>query len=346
MNIYIAHTGSVSPLISPTCISEKENGARLYCREPDYKIYITDPGIRRRMSRAVKMGVYAACECMAETTLRPDAIITATGLGCMGDTEKFLKTSIETHEQLLNPTPFIQSTFNTVGAQIAMLSGNTGYNMTHVHRAFSFEHALSDAWMKFREKEADNILVGSYEETTDTSFKIGERLKYWRTEPFDENDFYEKPRIGSISGEGSWFFLLSNQRIGKCRLTDSVTVYGSDTDTVKSNFFDLLAKNNLQADDIDIFISGENGDKRDQSFYDMIENELKYSTVIRYKLQIGEYQTVSAASVWLGTRLITSESIPMSLVKKDKERSVRKILLYNHYKSKNHSFILMERAND
>jgi hypothetical protein len=346
MKIYITNTGSVNPLIAPTCISEKENGVRLYCREPDYKTYITDSGMRRRMSRAVKMGVHAGCECLSGTTVKPDAIITATGLGCMGDTEKFLKTSIDTHEQLLNPTPFIQSTFNTVGAQIAMLTGNTNYNMTYVHRGFSFEHALSDAIMKFRNNEADNILVGSYEETTDTSFKIGDRLNFWKKQPTEETGFYDKPGNGSISGEGSWFFLLSNQIQSNCALTDLSTVYGTNPETVHDRFRQFLHRNDITPDDIDIFISGENGDSRDQSFYDMIENELNNSTIIRYKFQFGEYPTVSAASVWLGYRLIESGNIPTGLIKKDRGSEIRKILLYNHYKGKNHSFILMEKSNN
>lgn len=50
-----------------------------------------------------------------------DAIITATGLGCLADTEKFMNALMDNREQMLNPTAFIQSTFNTVGAQLALL---------------------------------------------------------------------------------------------------------------------------------------------------------------------------------------------------------------------------------
>ena len=51
----------------------------------------------------------------------PDAIITGTGLGCLEDTEKFLTAMVTNKEEFLTPTSFIQSTHNTVSAQIALL---------------------------------------------------------------------------------------------------------------------------------------------------------------------------------------------------------------------------------
>ncbi len=96
----------------------------------DIKALIPDPMARRRMSRIVKRGVSVGMECLqavgADTI---DAIITATGFGCLDDSEKFLRNIIDTDEQLLNPTPFIQSTFNTVGGQIGLLCKNHCYNM-------------------------------------------------------------------------------------------------------------------------------------------------------------------------------------------------------------------------
>ena len=57
----------------------------------------------------------------------------------------FLRKMIEFEEKMLSPTAFIQSTHNTVGAQIALLLKCHHYNNTIVHRAFSFENALTEA---------------------------------------------------------------------------------------------------------------------------------------------------------------------------------------------------------
>ena len=68
-----------------------------------------------------------------------------TGLGCLEDTEKFLSSIYTNEEKLLNPTPFIQSTHNTVAGAIALAIKCHGYNATYTHRGFSFESALEDA---------------------------------------------------------------------------------------------------------------------------------------------------------------------------------------------------------
>lgn len=165
--------------------------------EPDYKALIPNPALRRRMSRIVKMGVAAALECIAHTpTDDIEAIVTATGLGCLADTEKFMNSLCDNNEQLLNPTAFIQSTFNTVGAQIALWCKNQSYNMTYVHRGLSFESALLDAVLRLYEGDK-LVLVGAFDEVTETSFRVQTRMGLYRD---------------ATPGEGSQFFLLAGER--------------------------------------------------------------------------------------------------------------------------------------
>ena len=134
----------------------------------DIKVLIPEMNLRRRMSRVVKSGVAAGIESLLEFGARApiDAIITATGLGCIADSEKFLDGLIAGDETMLNPTPFIQSTFNTVGAQIALLRGLHCYNTTHVHRWTSFENALTDAALRIGAGWSQAVLVGAFDETT------------------------------------------------------------------------------------------------------------------------------------------------------------------------------------
>ena len=94
---------------------------RLTAIEPDYSEWI-DPKLLRRMSRIIKMGVASAMCTLKEASIeKPDAIITGTAYGCLEDTGIFLSKMITNKEQALNPTPFIQSTHNTIGSQIALL---------------------------------------------------------------------------------------------------------------------------------------------------------------------------------------------------------------------------------
>lgn len=164
----------------------------------DIKELIPNPVVRRRMSTIVKYGVAVGMECINEVgSENVDAIITATGLGCLADSEKFLKIIIENNEDLLNPTPFIQSTFNTVGGQIALLCENHSYNMTYTHRGSSLESALLDAILLIENDEAKNVLVGAFDFNTPALENVLKGLKLWQ---------------GKELGEGSFFFLLSKEK--------------------------------------------------------------------------------------------------------------------------------------
>lgn len=230
--VYIQATASIHP--------ENPLGKNAFsAKEPDYKEWIKDAGLRRRMSRIVKMGVTAGLQCLYSQDTKVDAIITATGLGCLADTEKFLKSISAQNEELLSPTPFIQSTFNTIGGQIALLTGNKSYNMTYVHRAFSFETALLDAMLMLQAGDAENVLVGAVDELTPTVFGILERMGTFRK---------------FFAGEGSSFFLLSRNK------TDNTIAEIIDIDIFSGSFSEqeILAKQtdflkNSKAENADVF---------------------------------------------------------------------------------------------
>ena len=334
MNVYITHWSSINPVFLPENTDyphpeEIQEGIRLKCHEPDYKLFIADPAVRRRMSRAVKMGTAAAMQCLSGFRKTPDAIITATGFGCLSDTEKFLRTILENKEELLNPTPFIQSTFNTVGAQIAIALNNTNYNNTYVHRGFSFESALSDARMLLFDNEAKNVLVGSYEELTDASFDIFSRLGRYRK--------------GGKAGEGAQFFLLSTEEKSPCRLKDIAFAFRPTESELQEKFRTFLGRNHLNPDAIDCFVSGESGNSEEQAFYDSIENNLPNSTVVTYKHRSGDYPTVSSFALWLSAHILHTDEVPSRLMKTDQGKNIKNILIYNHYQNTNHSFILLEK---
>ena len=165
----------------------------------DIKVLIPEMNLRRRMSRVVKSGVAAGIESLLEFGARApiDAIITATGLGCIADSEKFLDGLIAGDETMLNPTPFIQSTFNTVGAQIALLRELHCYNTTYVHRWTSFENALTDAALRIGAGWSRAVLVGAFDETTPSVEKVLQRLRVAQEGRW---------------GESSVFFVLTAER--------------------------------------------------------------------------------------------------------------------------------------
>lgn len=318
--IYIRHTASIHPQGNP------ENHPYLSACEPDYKGIITNATLRRRMSRIVKMGVACGLECIdGMTSENIQGIITATGLGCLADTEKFLNTLIENEERMLNPTPFIQSTFNTIGAQIALFRQIHAYNMTYVHRGLSFESALLDAMLKIWEG-ADNILVGAIDEMTDTSYAIQQRLGLLK---------------GMQAGEGSQFFLLSREA-GEHPLAEIIgidTFAGQQTaEEINTRISCFLQRNGLKAQDIHWLMTGKSAEKetacKGNAIYEELLNSSLFSSSIHlgFKHECGEYPTASAYAVWKAV--------------KEAQQCDRttNILIYNHHHSINHSLILIRKS--
>lgn len=175
----------------------KQSGAL----EREVKELIPEMNMRRRMSRVVKMGVTTAVESLCEFDAygQVGAIVTATGLGCIADSEKFLSNLLDSDEQMLNPTPFIQSTFNTVGAQIALIRSLHCYNNTFTHRHTGFESALLDAMICLDAGRAKAVLVGVFDESTPTVEIILKRLNALG---------------GKKLGEGAVFFVLTTMQLG------------------------------------------------------------------------------------------------------------------------------------
>ncbi|NDV81067.1 3-oxoacyl-ACP synthase [Bacteroides sp. 51] len=280
----------------------------LTASEPDYKELIKNPALRRRMSRIVKMGVACAMQCLSDTPVEEiDSIITATGLGCLADTERFMNNLLDNREQLLTPTPFIQSTFNTVGAQIAMLCGNQGYNMTYVHRGVSFESALLDAMLRLDEGDR-KVLVGAFDEMTPTSHAIHQRLGAFRQ---------------NVGGEGAQFFLLGSEKTDKS-LARITSPYG------QRHIEEYLEEYGLSVRDIDFLIydrSSITSDNGQDLFRNLYFPRTPYE---RFKRQCGEYQTAIAFGLWRAVQKLSED------------KSIRHILVRNAYQWEK-SFILVSR---
>jgi hypothetical protein len=328
---------------------EEYEGISMRSIEPDYKEYL-NPINARRMGRIIKMGVAAAKICLQNTdVVMPDAIITGTGLGCIEDTEKFLISILENDERLLPPTSFIQSTHNTVSAQIALDLKCNNYNFTYVHRALSFETALLDALMMFAEKEASNILLGAADENTTNSLTILSRLGLLKRKALKNTSLFSSNSKGSIAGEGAAFFLLSNTwQNGDLAKIKSVYTYFDPNESflIKTGILEFLANQDLTTKDIDLVIYGYNGDSEFDIVYDKVQNSiLKNIPAAWYKHLCGEYFTASSFAMWLAAKIISTQTVP-DVVMKDKNApgEIKNILIYNQFRNTEHSFILLSKC--
>lgn len=189
--------------------------------EPDYKEVITDANSRRRMGRLLKMAVWCGLKSLdGVPSERVSGIITSTGAGFMKDTISFGSSIFDREETLLNPSPFMQSTFNTASGYIALIRKIHAYNTTYVQQADGFAASLVDAAMLLDDAGEGNVaLVGAFDEVTPEVDVIRQRLGLYRV----GDGFLPL-------GEGSAAFLLSAAMTTdvseSCRATEMSTGSG------------------------------------------------------------------------------------------------------------------------
>ena len=349
--VYINGLGAVTPQNTLESDSFLENilpieDKYLQIQKPNYKAFIA-PARLRRMSKIVRMGIVSAKTAMDEAQMTaPDAILTGTGMGCQADTEKFLNTLLDNNETLLNPSPFIQSTHNTMGAQIALMLGNNNYNLTYVHRTFSFESALLDSLMLLQENEADNILLGGIDEITEESWTIKTKIDFYKKNPVESGQLLKDQQTGALSGEGSAFFVLSNEKTAN----SYATVLGTktffrpkSTGEIAEKITGFLAENKLNVDELGLVLLGFNGDASFDNIYHDLEDKLFINNnTAWFKHLSGEYDTASAFAMWIAAKVLKSGSIPDTILRNKKGSFQGKpVLIYNQFRNVNHSLVLL-----
>ncbi len=304
MKAYINNTAIVSPQRTfdqdfPVEVIRYPDAEYLKCIEPAYKDFL-DPMVSRRMSRIVKMGVCAALGCLRKAGVEmPDAVIAGTGLGCLEDTEKFLGSIYTLQERLLNPTPFINSTHNTIAGAIALAIKCHGYNATFTHRGFSFESALLDALMLADENPEAAILAGAFDEITANSYDITKRLGLWES---------------TIPGEGVAFFMLSGKRQphSMAQLSALHTLFNPEKEAdIEKEMQHFIQNAGLSAQDIDLVVMGMNGDPLTDVYYKhLLKGMFDKKPVAGFKHLCGEYDTASSFALWLAAQVIHKQQIP------------------------------------
>lgn len=342
--MYIHQTSCISPqqifsdpVLTELCQSENN---KLIAREPKYPEIPL--GILRRMGKAVRMGVGAALS-LLQSENSMDGIIIGTANGGMEDCIKFLNQIMEYQEGRLTPTNFVQSTPNAIAAQIGLSTQNKGYNITHVHRGLAFENALLDAMMKLNENPEHTYLLGGLDEISDYNFSIEYLAGAYKTETIENKDLYSTSTPGTIAGEGVAMFIVNTNSKGAiAKVSGLKMVHTKDLQEVQIAFNLFLSEN--KHPEIDLLITGENGDSRLTDYYDCIENECsKNAGILRFKHYYGEFPTAAAIGLWLSCQFMKTNPIPDQFIKRKPGNSkVRTILLYNNYKGYQHSFILVK----
>ncbi len=131
----------------------------------------------RRMGNMMKSAILASMLALEQAGIScPDAVITATPLGCLTNSEQLLCQLRDGGETLFSPTLFMQSTHNTISSAIAIRTHCHGYNITYSQGDDSLRWALADARRLLQSGQCQNVLVGLHEETTPLYRTLMQRL--------------------------------------------------------------------------------------------------------------------------------------------------------------------------
>lgn len=326
------HTAGTIDLEKPIAASE----GKLVAIEP--VLEGIPPGMLRRMSKAVRMGIGAGLPLLKDVV--PDGIIIGTANGGMEDCIKFLNQIIDYEEGMLTPGNFVQSTPNAIAGQLSLIKKNRNYNATHVHLGLAFENALTDTQLFLKEHPENTYLTGAVDEISTYNYNI-DRLAGWYDPLLASTDLYTTDHAATIAGEGAALFLLSGQAAGAIAKIEMVNLLHTTDVTAVTRHLEALL-DAYPVTDSTLFISGENGDRRYQFFYDAFEKYTGTAPVIRFKHLTGEYPTATSFAVWLAAQLLQEQHAPDHLFKKGSAlQKADRIILYNQYHGEQHSFIII-----
>ena len=303
-------------------------------------------GVKRRMGKSVRMAVGAALPLM-ENNPPPDGMVIATANGGMEDCISFLNQILEYNEGLLTPGHFVQSTSNAAAAQIALVTKNHNYNITHVHRGLAFENAMMDVMMLLNDHPEASYLLGCTDEISSYNYNIDRLAGWFRNEPILNRDLFNTPAKGTLAGEGAMMVWMNNQQAGaSATLRALKTIHTTDQLVVRNVLNNFLADHFGKGGLPDLLLSGENGDENLLHYFESVETELGLSVpVARFKHLCGEYCTASSFACWTAIGILNTGEIPSLLLKKgSSQKQVKNILIYNTYRGMQHSFIIISSA--
>lgn len=277
---------------------------------PDYK-EIIPPMERRRMTDAVKMGLACSHQCLKDLDVEMGGIIVGTSMGSSQHTKKFLDNIIASGEGPVSPTPFIQSTHNTIAGQISLYHKNNNYNNTHTQNTLSFEHAMFDA-MLMDKNGADHILFGSSDESENTLFDLACYLN---------SKNISKPTTGAS-------FFLSSLQPGDKAVQMVATYPFTNVPDKKAALTHFLEKNNVKQSEIKLIAFSTKDGKQPDEFQLFQDAE-----IVDFNLLGGHFLTNSAFGFsYAVDRLLHDSSINGYA------------LVYNNLKSSNLGLSLIKRA--
>ena len=198
--------------------------------------------------------------------------------------------------------------------------------------------------MQLSENPEHNLLVGGVDEFTDLSLKIQNRFGIFRKRPGSSLDLLKTSSLGTLPGEGAFYFSLSGEKVKHSLASIDVveTFFKPTKEELIDSIDQFMESHDLKKGGVDLVLAGKSGDNVNDLLTDVILNEIVGSSAVGvFKHLCGEYSTASAFAVWLGARIIQSQNVPSIILDKPFKGFAKNILIYNSYFENYHSLILL-----
>ncbi len=293
-------------------------------RDVDFKQWLS-PGESRRMGKLLKRALATSLTAMrASGVEHPDAIITGTGLGCIENTENLLTHLCFEGEENCKPTPFMQSTHNTISSLVSIHTQSHGYNATYAHKEASFDCALEDAWMQLQLGRIHTALVGGHDEMTPQYFGL-----------LCKTGYLGNP--GQVAGETAVSMMLDAKPSDKalCQITLVRRCYRPSLDTLTQVAAEVGA--------VDAIVIPNIG------FASSPLMSLFASTaapaLLQYKNLFGESYTAYGLGIYAAAQVLSHQTLPdaMLLPGSSRPAKLQRLLVVNESGGKDFTFTLLEQ---
>lgn len=292
----------------------------IYGQDPDFKAFFTMQENRRNCNLLKRAMIVAKLALENSGFSSIDGVVIGSGLGAVENTEKFLKDLVTTGEELLKPSFFMQSTHNAIASTIGIYLQCKGYNTTYCQKGVSFETAVLDAFLTLKQSEDKKYFVGGFDEVSPTYHQILKKSNYL-------TDEYANANCG---------FILSNIKTPNtiCKIAYSSMIYTKDLNNLSKEFNLVLKKSNISKKDIDCVVVGKFSNPTNDDFVDLAINNFSLNDVkqINFSQEFKECYSASSYSMYIANKLFSQQ------------KDINNILLYRHFRGKNHSFILLQRC--
>ena len=295
----------------------------------DFKQWLS-PAESRRMGKLLKRALVTSLSAMQRSGVaNPDAVITGTGLGCIENTEILLTHLCEEGEENCKPTPFMQSTHNTISSLVSIHTHSHGYNATYAHKEASFDCALEDAWTQMQLGRINTALVGGQDEMTPKYFGL-----------LCKTGYLGNP--SQVAGEAAVSVMLSSEPAPEalCKLTFFKRCYRPTPTTLSE-----IAK---EIGNVDAVMTSISGIASPSTPMLAEASQLFPATpLLQFKNIFGESYTAYGLGIYATAHILKQQRLPEQMLIPDGGRpnALRRILVLNQIGGKDYTFAVLESLN-